>query len=80
MTWLLGEQAQSKYRTGTGQARYYAQTDSGGGIELSLQWKLVEFHGLGRGRGYYRYYRYITDILQTYCRRLPQIVVENGRL
>ncbi len=71
MTWLLGEQAQSKHGTGTGQARCCAQTDSGGGVELSLRWKLVEFRGLGRGRGYCRYCRHIADIL-------PQIAADCG--
>ena len=74
MTWLLSKQAQSKHGIGTGQARYCAQTDLGGGVELSLRWKLVEFHGLGRGRGHCGYCRHIADILQTYCRHIADIL------
>ena len=47
-----------------GQAQYCAQADSGNGVELPLQWKLVEFRRLGRDRGYYRHIADIIDILQ----------------
>ena len=48
---------------------------------FGLQWKLVEFRGLGRGCGYYKYCRYIADILQTYCGYIIdilQIAVDYG--
>src|SRR6266702_5301614 len=56
-------------------------------VALSLQWKLVEFCGLGRGCKHCRHCRYIADILHIYCRhiaidcrRLRQTAVENGGL
>jgi len=44
----------------------------GGGVELSLRWKLVEFRGLGRGRGHCGYCRHIA----VDCGGKRQIVVE----
>ena len=76
MTWLLGKQAQSKHRTGTGQVQCCTQTDSGGGVELSLRWKLVEFRGLGRGRGHYRHIADILPQIAADCGGKRQIVVE----
>jgi hypothetical protein len=56
-----------------GQAQYCAQADSGNGVELPLQWKLVEFRGLGRDRGCCRHIADITDMLQTCCRHCRHI-------
>ena len=62
-----------------GQAQYCAQADSGNGVELPLQWKLVEFRGLSRDRGCYRHIADIIDMLQTlqicyrYCRYIIDI-------
>ncbi len=59
LTWLLSEQARNKHRTGV------VLCVDRFGVELSLQWKLVEFRGLAE----------IID-----CGKLRQIAVENGRL